>query len=964
MLKGTGHLVRHVGNKPYECTVCKYRCSYKYIMVRHFRIHSGEKPYTCSICDFTATVPSALYGHMSRFHPNIKPFQCFVCNQTFTRQIQLRKHLQLHTAGKKFKCSICDYSFSSRLQLTRHLWTHAGIKPFKCTVCDYAAAQPHNLRHHMERHQSGACINRFKCSMCEKSFSNMPLLKGHLRKHGIKPYKCTICDYSSNWRANLEIHCRRHTGEMPYQCTVCDYCAMHQHVLDNHVRHMHPGNEHLKCSICHVTFGRRIALSKHMRLHMIEHYARKAEDKHPDAPTIVRHSPAAGNLGEYNVDTAGHPGNSDPLTVHSAAGDVSPNNIDKDEDRANGELSTADAGWHGANLPGGQHELQCDVCSKRFDTEMMLSRHLRQVHIKTGLTKNTSKVLSEPRTITQNQNAQESGTPNGNCSLSARYGPHCTETLSSPTRRHLQGKCYQCPLCDYTSRLKRTLETHYRRHTGEKPFKCRVCDYAAIQSTPLYAHMENKHPGMKPFKCNSCGETFDSLTKLRRHIAHGKNAADTCVPSFQLSGQPDAAKGLKRKDLEVTPGDVDREAQNCNTNNGPQNEYRGDAESSDHHDATADTSLQTSQSIQSNTRQGPRPGQEGQHFCKADTVRSTETGRNTRKGNFKCTTCSYSCKTRQTLEDHLRRHTGEKPFKCRVCGYAAAVRSNVHSHMKKKHPSVRPFICTVCNKAFGTAKRLRHHSRLHIGATASKMTSSTASKLKIKEHNMTSNTHQQPLTQVKATVTHNIGKDARGHGTRFRRKPSGNRSRYLPAKPYNCPLCTYSCSVRSNLAAHVRIHTREKPYKCTLCEYAARQISRLYAHMRTQHPGANLLTCTVCGAGFITPRTLMMHLKLHMDKGTDTVEEPMEGRVNQDLRKRGDSRYHMYVNIADSQRTASMLCDSAEYHENDGPLPGDDVDAKYQCDVCKKQFDREVTLFTHLQRVHIGTLPEENGEFP
>lgn len=233
---------------------------------------------------------------------------------------------------------------------------------------------------------------------------------------------------------------------------------------------------------------------------------------------------------------------------------------------------------------------------------------------------------------------------------------------------------------------------------------------------------------------------------------------------------------------------------------------------------------------------------------------------------------------------------------------------------------------------------------------------------------MTSNTHQRPLTQVKATVAHNIERDAQDqkrHCTRHRRKPSGSRSRYLPAKPYKCPVCTYSCSLRSNLAVHVRIHSGEKPYKCTLCDYSTGYNSSFYVHMRKQHPGANLLKCTVCGAGFITPRKLMMHLKLHMGKGTGTVTAPVEDHRNQNLRKlpdstRCDSRDQMHFNITDLRRTASMPCDSAENHENDTRLPGaddlhenhendtrlpgdddlhtlTDVDGRYQCDVCNKR---------------------------
>ncbi|KAF2978307.1 hypothetical protein EK904_004337, partial [Melospiza melodia maxima] len=138
-----------------------------------------------------------------------KSFNCFFCTFTSVKLWSIRRHLKTHSGEKRHACHLCPKA----ALLHSHVNTHTGElarhrrykrtleKPFKCTICEYSSVE-----HAGER--------PYPCHLCSHASKDACKLKRHMSTHtGEKRYECYVCQARFTQRGTMKIHVLQKHGE-------------------------------------------------------------------------------------------------------------------------------------------------------------------------------------------------------------------------------------------------------------------------------------------------------------------------------------------------------------------------------------------------------------------------------------------------------------------------------------------------------------------------------------------------------------------------------------------------------------------------------------------------------------------------------------------------------------------------------------------------------------------------------
>ncbi|MBZ3872793.1 Zinc finger protein ZFAT, partial [Sciurus carolinensis] len=172
------HVIQKHSNILLKCPTdgCDYSTPDKYKLQAHLKVHTelDKRSYSCPVCEKSFSEDRLIKSHIKTNHPEVS---MNTISEVLGRRVQLKGLI-----GKRaMKCPYCDFYFMKNgSDLQRHIWAHEGVKPFKCSLCEYATRSKSNLKAHMNRHSTE---KTHLCDMCGKKFKSKGTLKSHKLLH-------------------------------------------------------------------------------------------------------------------------------------------------------------------------------------------------------------------------------------------------------------------------------------------------------------------------------------------------------------------------------------------------------------------------------------------------------------------------------------------------------------------------------------------------------------------------------------------------------------------------------------------------------------------------------------------------------------------------------------------------------------------------------------------------------------
>uniref|UniRef100_A0A0K2TDA3 C2H2-type domain-containing protein n=1 Tax=Lepeophtheirus salmonis TaxID=72036 RepID=A0A0K2TDA3_LEPSM len=196
----------------------------------------------CSICLKKLTHKGHLHHsklHDKRMNLN-EVIHCPLCGHSIDNRRLLNAHIHDSHDASKGCCGVC-FEIVSNEYLSRHFEKHHNCNPKKnlCSECGKKFKLPSDLQNHIAYVHDVKGEKYVVCEQCGEVLPDLTVLKGHIRRLHKKTYTCHKCNkvFFENYR--LKKHLKIHAGVKPYKCSRCNYCCVRKDNVFIHLRRVH-----------------------------------------------------------------------------------------------------------------------------------------------------------------------------------------------------------------------------------------------------------------------------------------------------------------------------------------------------------------------------------------------------------------------------------------------------------------------------------------------------------------------------------------------------------------------------------------------------------------------------------------------------------------------------------------------------------------------------------------------------
>lgn len=759
----------------FKCQLCKYFCSTRKGIARHYRIkHNNVRAqpegknnvFKCALCSYTNPIRKGLAAHYQKRH-DIDAYytHCLAASKTLSEKpnkvmVPLASEPEtpamseeLKLAVDRRKCSLCSFQAFSRKSIVSHyIKRHPGVFPKKQPSNKLSRYFTVIYADEPEKPPSTENVNVVEVKDEVEAESDVEWL----------PFKCMKCfKLSFNAAEMLVTHYNDGHGEELKR----DFVTIPSPAED--------GTELYQCTHCEIKF---LALPE-LAVHLMNHN----EDFQKRAMRQERRKQL-----QSKIKTV------EPLDA-------------KPENKVENTVDKTPAGY------------RCNFCVEVHSTLRAICNHLRK-HVQYGEAKeghvkheavempvappvvgnsngdvedavavdaDPSETVSPPSAVTMETEesvpvetvpAEEEKTravPGHPCSMCNRMfmsmqGLRSHERSHSAVALISRDDKYSCQYCQFSSPFRHNLDRHVQSHHGhQKPFRCKFCPFKSSYLSRLKSHLHKAHAGEHTYKCFSCPFSTTTISQLKDHSLqeHGETLT---IPKLRAG----AALRSTRPNIEET------------TESNVVSETVGYLEPTDvqqqlsHFELSSQSEVSSGPSVgaaSSLAADGPVPP------ARPDCI-------------LTCEFCEFSSGYMQSLRRHYRdRHGGKKLFKCKDCSFFTCYKSTFTLHVDGGHPSnpeeiPKDLRCLFCLYHTKHKSSMIDHIVLH------------------REERVV------PLDVSRSKL-----------------------SRHLEGIVFHCHKCTFTCSSEQNLQQHLEKHEELKPYQCQLCYYDSKLLHELEIHLRDEH---------------------------------------------------------------------------------------------------------------------------------